>query len=121
MLSMQPRSPSTTARAPLAWMWAHLFSAIAEEISPYLIENVPPKPQQLTREREPRFAVARVPARLAAAGLRLRRDDIVNRGFEELERRKSDRRPHQIDETGDEHADSHGEIPETGAPGGVES
>ena len=48
MLSMQPRSPSTTASAPLAAMCWHLLSARRDEISPNLIENVPPKPQQVS-------------------------------------------------------------------------
>ncbi len=38
MLSMQPRSPSTTAGAPLAAMFAHFSSTIAVEISKVALE-----------------------------------------------------------------------------------
>lgn len=48
MFSMQPRSPSTTASAPAFSMCWHLLSASRVEISPNLIENVPPKPQQVS-------------------------------------------------------------------------
>ena len=46
--SMQPRSPSTTASAPVSAMCRHLLSASRDEISPNLIENVPPKPQHVS-------------------------------------------------------------------------
>ena len=42
MLSMQPRSPSSTAPAPVAQTFSHLRSAICAEMSPNLTENVPP-------------------------------------------------------------------------------
>src|SRR5262249_17858475 len=48
MFSMQPRSPRTTASAPEPSMWTHLLSASLEEISPNLIENVPPNPQHIS-------------------------------------------------------------------------
>ena len=48
MLSMQPRSPRTTAPAPVASITAHLCSAIAAEMSPNLTANVPPKPQHFS-------------------------------------------------------------------------
>lgn len=35
--------------APLARMLAHFSSAMAVEMSPYLIENVPPKPQHASQ------------------------------------------------------------------------
>src|SRR6476620_8718412 len=49
MFSMQPRSPSTTAPAPLARMFSHFSSTIAVEMLPYLSANVPPKPQQCSQ------------------------------------------------------------------------
>src|SRR6266508_5716766 len=67
-------------------------------------------------ERARRFPVAGVPAGLPAAGLQRRYRHLVSAALQELERRKSDRGPHQIDQTGDKQADSHGEIPETGVP-----
>src|SRR5262245_13837312 len=48
MLSRQPRSPRTTASAPLAAILAHLRSAIWVEISPNFTAKVPPKPQQVS-------------------------------------------------------------------------
>src|SRR5215470_8020691 len=48
MLRMHPRSPSTTASAPLAAMFRHLLSASRADISPNLIEKVPPKLQQVS-------------------------------------------------------------------------
>ncbi len=45
MFRRQPRSPPTTALAPLASTLLHLRSAIAAETSPNLTEKVPPKPQ----------------------------------------------------------------------------
>ncbi|KGD25734.1 hypothetical protein DO72_5727 [Burkholderia pseudomallei] len=49
MFSMQPRSPSTTAPAPVARTFAHFSSTIAVEMSPYFTANVPPKPQQCSQ------------------------------------------------------------------------
>ena len=51
--------------------------------------------------------IAGVVGRLAAARLRRRHENLRSTAFEELDRRKADRRPHQIDETGDEEADAH--------------
>ena len=48
ILSMHPRSPSTTQSAFACATNSHLLSASRDEISPYLIENVPPKPQQVS-------------------------------------------------------------------------
>ena len=45
MLSRQPRSPASTASAPVAAMSAALSVTILSEISGYLTQNVPPKPQ----------------------------------------------------------------------------
>src|SRR5258706_9934904 len=47
MFSMHPKSPKTTASAPESAMFWHLLSASRAEISPNLIENVPPKPQHV--------------------------------------------------------------------------
>ena len=61
----------------------------------------------LRRERLRVGAVAGVVGRLAAARLRRRHEDLRAAGFEQLDRREADRRPHQVDEAGDEEADAH--------------
>src|SRR5258706_1258694 len=48
MLSMQPRSPSTIASAPVASALSHLLSASRVEIAPNLTAKVPPKPQHVS-------------------------------------------------------------------------
>ncbi len=65
---------------------------------------------ELPCEPAGRLAVARIPAGLAAAGLRRGNDDIAAGVLEQLERGKADRRPHQIDETSHEQADAHEKI-----------
>ena len=46
MFIRQPRSPASSSSAPVASMWPALFDTIRVEISGYLTQNVPPKPQQ---------------------------------------------------------------------------
>src|SRR5262249_34908623 len=46
MLSRQPRSPASSVPAPVAAMSAVLSETILLEISGYLTQKVPPKPQQ---------------------------------------------------------------------------
>ena len=46
MFSIQPRSPSTIASAPVASAFSHLLSAMRVETSPNLTAKVPPNPQQ---------------------------------------------------------------------------
>src|SRR5439155_175313 len=48
ILRIQPKSPSTTASAPLLAICWHLLSARRVEISPYLSAKVPPKPQHVS-------------------------------------------------------------------------
>ena len=64
MFSMQPRSPSTTAFAPLSRIFAHFSSTIAVEIAPYFTANVPPKPQQCS---QPFISVTGTPACASSA------------------------------------------------------
>ena len=45
MFSKQPRSPASSVSAPDATMSAVLSDTIRVEISGYLTQNVPPKPQ----------------------------------------------------------------------------
>ena len=46
MFIRQPRSPASTRSAPVASISAVLSLTILVEISGYLTQNVPPKPQQ---------------------------------------------------------------------------
>src|SRR6266478_4619898 len=46
MFSRQPRSPASTASAPVPAMSASLSLTILSEMSGYLMQKVPPKPQQ---------------------------------------------------------------------------
>ncbi len=62
---------------------------------------------QLDRQGTRRSAVAGIETGLTAAGLQLGHDHVAAGRLEQLERRESDRWPHQIDETGDEQADFH--------------
>ena len=62
---------------------------------------------ELPRERDRVGPVAGVVGGLATAGLALRDDHLHAGMVEELERGKTDRRTHQVDEAGDEQADAH--------------
>src|SRR6185312_16392640 len=64
MFSMQPRSPSTTASAPLVTTCWHLLSARRAEISPNLTANVPPKPQHISLSA---ISVNRTPSIVASS------------------------------------------------------
>ena len=71
MFSMQPRSPRTTASAPLVTMCWHLLSASRAEISPNLTANVPPKPQHVSQSA---ISESRTPSILREQRPRLRLD-----------------------------------------------
>ena len=63
--------------------------------------------QQLLGERARRAPIARVEARLTAAGLRRRYVYLATGRLEQLDGGKADARAHQVDETGDEETDAH--------------
>ena len=52
ILRRQPRSPASTVSAPVAAMSAALSATILSEISGYLTQNVPPKPQHTSGARQ---------------------------------------------------------------------
>src|SRR5487761_99235 len=64
MLSRQPMSPAMTVSAPAARMLSAFSPTILSEMSPYLIANVPPKPQHTSGSR---ISVTVRPATLASS------------------------------------------------------